>query len=150
MFGSCIIHIVYTVCAKIKKNNSGAKRLIWRICIATWIRKATDTRLILTALLRHQWLCECASALRYTYVYCHCCWCVTFISPSNGPSLLSCWGNFKSVTNPTFSKLGFRSREEASCRQHCRYAQFCLNTGFFFLSCRSCGRHIQKFITFRL
>ena len=27
-FGSCIIHILYTVCAKIKKNNSGAKRLI--------------------------------------------------------------------------------------------------------------------------
>ena len=27
VFGSCIIHILYTVCAKIKKNNSGAKRL---------------------------------------------------------------------------------------------------------------------------
>jgi len=27
IFGSCIIHILYTVCAKIKKNNSGAKRL---------------------------------------------------------------------------------------------------------------------------
>ena len=27
-FGSCIIHILYTGCAKIKKNNSGAKRLI--------------------------------------------------------------------------------------------------------------------------
>ena len=27
MFGSCIIHILYTGCAKIKKNNSGAKRL---------------------------------------------------------------------------------------------------------------------------
>jgi len=27
MFGSCIIHILYTECAKIKKNNSGAKRL---------------------------------------------------------------------------------------------------------------------------
>ena len=26
-FGSCIIHILYTGCAKIKKNNSGAKRL---------------------------------------------------------------------------------------------------------------------------
>jgi len=25
--GSCIIHILYTGCAKIKKNNSGAKRL---------------------------------------------------------------------------------------------------------------------------
>ena len=28
IFGSCIIHILYTECAKIKKNNSGAKRLI--------------------------------------------------------------------------------------------------------------------------
>ena len=27
MFGSCIIHILYTGCAKIKKNNSDAKRL---------------------------------------------------------------------------------------------------------------------------
>ena len=28
LFGSCIIHILYTEFAKIKKNNSGAKRLI--------------------------------------------------------------------------------------------------------------------------
>ena len=28
LFGSCIIHILYTGCAEIKKNNSGAKRLI--------------------------------------------------------------------------------------------------------------------------
>jgi len=27
LFGSCIIHILCTECAKIKKNNSGAKRL---------------------------------------------------------------------------------------------------------------------------
>jgi hypothetical protein len=27
VFGSCFIHILYTECAKIKKNNSGAKRL---------------------------------------------------------------------------------------------------------------------------
>jgi len=27
IIGSCIIHILYTGCAKIKKNNSGAKRL---------------------------------------------------------------------------------------------------------------------------
>ena len=27
LFSSCIIHILYTECAKIKKNNSGAKRL---------------------------------------------------------------------------------------------------------------------------
>ena len=28
VFVSCIIHILYTGCAKIKKNSSGAKRLI--------------------------------------------------------------------------------------------------------------------------
>ena len=27
LFGSCIIHILYTGCVEIKKNNSGAKRL---------------------------------------------------------------------------------------------------------------------------
>jgi len=27
LFGSCIIYILYTECAKIEKNNSGAKRL---------------------------------------------------------------------------------------------------------------------------
>jgi hypothetical protein len=27
LFGSCIIHILYTECAETKKNNSGAKRL---------------------------------------------------------------------------------------------------------------------------
>ena len=27
LFGSCIIHILYTECAEIKKNSSGAKRL---------------------------------------------------------------------------------------------------------------------------
>ena len=28
VFGSCIIHILYTWCAKIENNNSGAKRLM--------------------------------------------------------------------------------------------------------------------------
>ena len=31
VFGSCFIRILYTGCAKIKKNNSGAKRLSVRI-----------------------------------------------------------------------------------------------------------------------
>ena len=31
VFGSCIIHILYTGCAIIKKNNSGAKRLKYTI-----------------------------------------------------------------------------------------------------------------------
>jgi len=28
VFGSCIIHVLYTGCAKIKKNNSGPNRLM--------------------------------------------------------------------------------------------------------------------------
>ena len=32
LFGSCIIHILYTGCAKIKKNISGAKRLTLLRC----------------------------------------------------------------------------------------------------------------------
>ena len=32
LFGSCIIHILYTKWAKIKKNNSGAKRLTGMFC----------------------------------------------------------------------------------------------------------------------
>jgi hypothetical protein len=32
VFGSCIIHILYTECAKIYKKNSGAKKLtLWRL-----------------------------------------------------------------------------------------------------------------------
>ena len=27
VFGSCVIHVLYTECAKTKKNNSGSKRL---------------------------------------------------------------------------------------------------------------------------
>ena len=38
LFGYCIIHILYTECAKIKKNNSAAKRLI--IIYVTWVYKA--------------------------------------------------------------------------------------------------------------
>ena len=35
VFGSCIIHILYTGCAKIKKNNSGEKRLTFRSLMST-------------------------------------------------------------------------------------------------------------------
>ena len=42
-FGSCIIHILYTGCAKIKKNNSGAKRL--KQSFRSVYRHEVDTRL---------------------------------------------------------------------------------------------------------
>ena len=35
LFGSCVIHILYTECAKIEKNNSGAKRLMRSVMICT-------------------------------------------------------------------------------------------------------------------
>ena len=35
VFGSFIIHILYTGCAKIKKNNSGTKRLTNFVCHVT-------------------------------------------------------------------------------------------------------------------
>ena len=40
LFGSCIIHILYTECAKIKKNNSGAERL--NNGVMDWIDLAQD------------------------------------------------------------------------------------------------------------
>ena len=38
LFGFCIIHILYTECAKIKKNNSGARRLIEILCRLIWTK----------------------------------------------------------------------------------------------------------------
>ena len=46
---------------------------IWRMRIACWISKATDTHsqyVILTAFPLQQSLQECASLLRYTYIAC--------------------------------------------------------------------------------
>jgi hypothetical protein len=46
---------------------------IWRTRIACWIPKATDTHsehVILVAFPLQQWLQECASVLRYTYLAC--------------------------------------------------------------------------------
>ena len=39
LFGPCIIHILYTGCAKIKKNNSGAKGLkeSYRVCACVMV-----------------------------------------------------------------------------------------------------------------
>ena len=46
---------------------------IWRMRIAYWIPKATNTQseyVIFIAFPRQRWLCERASMLRYTYVAC--------------------------------------------------------------------------------
>jgi hypothetical protein len=47
--------------------------IIWRMRIACWITKATDTSsesVIFIAFPRQQWLRERASILRYTYIAC--------------------------------------------------------------------------------
>ena len=41
LFGFCVIHILYTECAEIKKNNSGAKRLIQSQLHALTVNKQT-------------------------------------------------------------------------------------------------------------
>ena len=38
VFGSCIIHILYLGCAKIKKINSGAKRLMELVSVCILLR----------------------------------------------------------------------------------------------------------------
>jgi len=45
VFGSCTIHILYTGCAKIKKNNSGAKRLMLFLqkVLSCWWNRPTYT-----------------------------------------------------------------------------------------------------------
>jgi len=46
---------------------------IWRVRVACWIPKATDTYLgcvILIAFPLHQWLHDLASVLRHTYITC--------------------------------------------------------------------------------
>ena len=50
VFGSCIIHILYTGCAKIKKNNSGAKRLkiFSEATLSNWARTVSYQRSIHT------------------------------------------------------------------------------------------------------
>ena len=64
LFGSCIIHILYTVCAKIKKNNSGAKRLSTALFLT-----ARDTELY--AVIRYSTL-PCSTKPEYISPVIHC------------------------------------------------------------------------------
>ena len=75
VFGSCIIHILYTGCAKIKKNNSGAIRLI--VHLKEWFRSRMDytasyeLKWRWCSCLRHCGICRkvAGSKARY-YKYC--------------------------------------------------------------------------------
>ena len=42
LFGSCIIHILYTGCAKIKKNYSGAKGLMILPLAVAWSQSVNE------------------------------------------------------------------------------------------------------------
>ena len=54
IFGSCIIHILYTGCAKIKKNYSGAKRVSKFVWI-TELRIKTRTRYFRSEIGQNVW-----------------------------------------------------------------------------------------------
>ena len=66
IFGSCIIHILCTGCAKIKKNNSGAKRLnvTTRPCCGQsivwsgWLPENSSYRHVRICLARWQWMSQ--------------------------------------------------------------------------------------------
>jgi hypothetical protein len=57
MFGSYIIHILYTGCAKIKKN-SGAKGLIWKFLKLVWSWTGVSSLLFLPAVVATHYALE--------------------------------------------------------------------------------------------
>ena len=67
IFGSCSIHILYTGCAKIKKNNSGAKRLTGQLEIDVAVSCYSDTWCNGCRKMRR--ICECGAALVPCYYF---------------------------------------------------------------------------------
>ena len=66
-------HVVYRIMWKNTVESGRRHMTIWRIRIACWIPKATNTYseyVILTNFLLQQWLHECTSMLRFTYSAC--------------------------------------------------------------------------------
>jgi hypothetical protein len=78
VMNNCIFFENHTVYQIIWKKNGTAGQatdgnIIWRMCFACWINKATNTHsqyVTLIALEVPQWLHEHASVLRYTYIAC--------------------------------------------------------------------------------
>ena len=61
--------VIYEEAWKDIVGADGSKMTIWRMRIACWITKATDTHTEYVSLIAfplQQWLCERASVLRYT------------------------------------------------------------------------------------
>ena len=64
---------VYEITWKNNLERGRSQMTIWRMCIACWIPKATNTHseyVILIAFPLQQWLHERVSVLRYTYIVC--------------------------------------------------------------------------------
>jgi hypothetical protein len=64
---------VYEIMWKSMVQPDRPQMTIWRMRIACWIKKATETHsehVIIIAFTRQQWLRERASMLRYTYITC--------------------------------------------------------------------------------
>ena len=64
---------VYEIMWKNNVESNRPQMTIWRMRTACWIHKATNTRtgcVILVAFPLQQWLHECTSMLRYTYIAC--------------------------------------------------------------------------------
>jgi len=67
------IKAVYEIMWKNTIERGRPQMTIWRMRIARWIPKATNTHsdyVILIALLQQKWLYESISMLRYTYIVC--------------------------------------------------------------------------------
>ena len=85
LFGSCIIHILYTECAKLKKNNSGAKGLMLGNglftgeCLDSFVyglcckfREGNLLYLLWRSLTRNTTTSTHARAVEYTFFWFYC------------------------------------------------------------------------------
>ena len=135
LFGSCIIHILYTGCAEIKKNNSDAKGLKWNtpniiIFLKTWQQiEAVDTLYRLALLY--------VSLIKQQLVITHT------ICPIEIPALLDRW-----VTNTLSVKMLYLQRN-FSLYTFLKNNIYLSGFFFFFNSCRrlpETNRHSSLFL----
>jgi hypothetical protein len=73
------IYAIYGIMWKNIVEPGRPQMTVWRMCIACWIPKATNTHfecVILIAFPLQQWLLECISVLSYTYIVYHACYTV--------------------------------------------------------------------------
>jgi len=98
---------IYEIMWKNTVERGGPQMTIWRMRIACWILKATNTHtevVTLIAFPQQQWLHERASLLRYTYIDCIVLILPYTVIPHSLFSLLSLCSNLKSVRFYSCSK----------------------------------------------